>query len=159
MHYNHLNNHIPGKLSDTVKTQTEISEKSWEGRMVVKIPNEWGGDSQGALSVPDLGLCPRRNWWWWWWWCSPLQCKELHSELDNLSDEYLSCLRKLQHCREELNQSQQLPPRVRGSILPDRPACWWDGSSFSQILQIKFISPCQHLASLFHSTWLTYLIL
>ncbi|XP_044123414.1 TRAF3-interacting JNK-activating modulator isoform X1 [Neovison vison] len=86
------------------------------------------------------------------------ECKELHSELDNLSDEYLSCLRKLQHCREELNQSQQLPPRVRGSILPDRPACWWDGSSFSQILQIKFISPCQHLASLFHSTWLTYLI-
>ncbi|XP_059268955.1 TRAF3-interacting JNK-activating modulator isoform X2 [Mustela nigripes] len=39
------------------------------------------------------------------------ECKELHSELDNLSDEYLSCLRKLQHCREELNQSQQLPPR------------------------------------------------
>ncbi|KAF3823286.1 hypothetical protein GH733_010722 [Mirounga leonina] len=39
------------------------------------------------------------------------QCRELHSELDNLSDEYLSCLRKLQHCREELNQSQQSPPR------------------------------------------------
>ncbi|XP_036127965.1 TRAF3-interacting JNK-activating modulator isoform X1 [Molossus molossus] len=39
------------------------------------------------------------------------ECKELHSELDNLSDEYLSCLRKLQHCREDLNQSQQLPPR------------------------------------------------
>ncbi|XP_066117549.1 TRAF3-interacting JNK-activating modulator [Saccopteryx bilineata] len=39
------------------------------------------------------------------------ECRELHSELDNLSDEYLSCLRKLQHCREELNQSQQLPPR------------------------------------------------
>eukprot|EP00069_Balaena_mysticetus_P020566 bmy_12969T0 len=41
----------------------------------------------------------------------PAQCRELHSELDSLSDEYLSCLRKLQHCREELNQSQQLPPR------------------------------------------------
>lgn len=40
MHYNHLNKHIPEKLGDTVKTQTEISEKSWEGRMVVKIPNE-----------------------------------------------------------------------------------------------------------------------
>ncbi|XP_057583396.1 TRAF3-interacting JNK-activating modulator [Hippopotamus amphibius kiboko] len=40
------------------------------------------------------------------------ECRELHSELDNLSDEYLSCLRKLQHCREELNQSQQ-PPRRR----------------------------------------------
>ncbi|XP_025733916.1 TRAF3-interacting JNK-activating modulator isoform X2 [Callorhinus ursinus] len=39
------------------------------------------------------------------------ECRELHSELDNLSDEYLSCLRKLQHCREELNQSQQPPPR------------------------------------------------
>ncbi|XP_054568027.1 TRAF3-interacting JNK-activating modulator isoform X2 [Eptesicus fuscus] len=38
------------------------------------------------------------------------ECRELHSELDNLSDEYLSCLRKLQHCREDLNQSQQLPP-------------------------------------------------
>ncbi|XP_053463840.1 TRAF3-interacting JNK-activating modulator isoform X1 [Nycticebus coucang] len=36
--------------------------------------------------------------------------RELHSELDNLSDEYLSCLRKLQHCREELKQSQQPPP-------------------------------------------------
>uniref|UniRef100_A0A9L0QXS7 TRAF3 interacting protein 3 n=1 Tax=Equus caballus TaxID=9796 RepID=A0A9L0QXS7_HORSE len=39
------------------------------------------------------------------------ECRELHSELDNLSDEYLSCLRKLQHCREELNQSQQQPRR------------------------------------------------
>ncbi|XP_032249077.1 TRAF3-interacting JNK-activating modulator [Phoca vitulina] len=39
------------------------------------------------------------------------ECRELHSELDNLSDEYLSCLRKLQHCREELNHSQQSPPR------------------------------------------------
>ncbi|KAB0392918.1 hypothetical protein E2I00_003093, partial [Balaenoptera physalus] len=39
------------------------------------------------------------------------ECRELHSELDNLSDEYLSCLRKLQHYREEMNQSQQLPPR------------------------------------------------
>ncbi|XP_020018416.2 TRAF3-interacting JNK-activating modulator isoform X2 [Castor canadensis] len=39
------------------------------------------------------------------------ECRELHSELDNLSDEYLSCMRKLQHCREELNHSQQQPPR------------------------------------------------
>ncbi|XP_012870649.1 PREDICTED: TRAF3-interacting JNK-activating modulator isoform X3 [Dipodomys ordii] len=39
------------------------------------------------------------------------ECRELHSELDNLSDEYISCLRKLQHCREELNHSQQPPPR------------------------------------------------
>ncbi|XP_054330413.1 TRAF3-interacting JNK-activating modulator isoform X4 [Pongo pygmaeus] len=47
------------------------------------------------------------------------ECRELHSELDNLSDEYLSCLRKLQHCREELNQSQQLPPRRQcGRWLP-----------------------------------------
>uniref|UniRef100_A0A2I3MSZ6 TRAF3 interacting protein 3 n=1 Tax=Papio anubis TaxID=9555 RepID=A0A2I3MSZ6_PAPAN len=47
------------------------------------------------------------------------ECTELHSELDNLSDEYLSCLRKLQHCREELNQSQQLPPRRQcGRWLP-----------------------------------------
>ncbi|XP_005404590.1 PREDICTED: TRAF3-interacting JNK-activating modulator isoform X4 [Chinchilla lanigera] len=39
------------------------------------------------------------------------ECTELHSELDNLSDEYLSCLHKLQHCREELKHSLQLPPR------------------------------------------------
>ncbi|XP_019658174.1 TRAF3-interacting JNK-activating modulator isoform X3 [Ailuropoda melanoleuca] len=39
------------------------------------------------------------------------ECRELHLELDNLSDEYLSCLRKLQHCREELNQSHEPPPR------------------------------------------------
>ncbi|KAL2770885.1 TRAF3-interacting JNK-activating modulator isoform 1 [Daubentonia madagascariensis] len=47
------------------------------------------------------------------------ECRELHSELDNLSDEYLSCLRKLQHCREELNQSQQPPPTKQcGRWLP-----------------------------------------
>ncbi|XP_007951218.1 TRAF3-interacting JNK-activating modulator [Orycteropus afer afer] len=47
------------------------------------------------------------------------ECRELHSELDNLSDEYLSCLRKLQHCREELNRSQQPPPRRQcGRCLP-----------------------------------------
>ncbi|XP_030158916.1 TRAF3-interacting JNK-activating modulator isoform X2 [Lynx canadensis] len=39
------------------------------------------------------------------------ECRELHLELDNLSDEYLSCLRKLQHCREELNQSPRPLPR------------------------------------------------
>ncbi|KAM6166747.1 TRAF3-interacting JNK-activating modulator isoform 2-T2 [Erethizon dorsatum] len=47
------------------------------------------------------------------------ECTELHSELDNLSDEYLSCLHKLQHCREELNHSLQLPPRRQcGRWLP-----------------------------------------
>ncbi|XP_017515209.2 TRAF3-interacting JNK-activating modulator isoform X1 [Manis javanica] len=47
------------------------------------------------------------------------ECRELHSELDNLSEEDLSCLRKLQHCREELNQSQQQPPRRQcGRWLP-----------------------------------------
>ncbi|XP_004375247.1 TRAF3-interacting JNK-activating modulator isoform X1 [Trichechus manatus latirostris] len=47
------------------------------------------------------------------------ECRELHSELDNLSDEYLSCLRKLQHCREEMNRSQQPPPRRQcGQWLP-----------------------------------------
>ncbi|XP_008580472.1 PREDICTED: TRAF3-interacting JNK-activating modulator isoform X1 [Galeopterus variegatus] len=47
------------------------------------------------------------------------ECRELHSELDNLSDEYLSCLRKLQHCREELKQSLQPPPRRQcGRWLP-----------------------------------------
>ncbi|XP_019523263.1 PREDICTED: TRAF3-interacting JNK-activating modulator isoform X2 [Hipposideros armiger] len=39
------------------------------------------------------------------------ECRDLHSELENLSDEYLSCLRKLQNCREELNHSQQPPAR------------------------------------------------
>ncbi|XP_036883472.1 TRAF3-interacting JNK-activating modulator isoform X2 [Sturnira hondurensis] len=79
------------------------------------------------------------------------ECKELHSELDDLSDEYLSCLRKLQHCREELNQSQKLPPRVRASTLPYSTRRWWGYFSLSQILQIKFTSPCQHLTSLSHS--------
>ncbi|KAM5238767.1 TRAF3-interacting JNK-activating modulator [Ctenodactylus gundi] len=47
------------------------------------------------------------------------ECTELHSELDNLSDEYLSCLRKLQHCREELNNNLQPPPRKQcGRWLP-----------------------------------------
>ncbi|XP_035871336.1 TRAF3-interacting JNK-activating modulator isoform X2 [Phyllostomus discolor] len=78
------------------------------------------------------------------------ECRELHSELDNLSDEYLSCLRKLQHCRDELNQSQKLPPRVRASILPYSNRRWWD-YSFSHILQIKCTSPCQHLTGLSRS--------
>ncbi|XP_072504038.1 TRAF3-interacting JNK-activating modulator isoform X2 [Notamacropus eugenii] len=39
------------------------------------------------------------------------ECEELHSELDSLSDEYLSCQRKLQQCREELNRGQQPPHR------------------------------------------------
>ncbi|XP_004699913.1 TRAF3-interacting JNK-activating modulator [Echinops telfairi] len=47
------------------------------------------------------------------------ECRELHAELDTLSDEYLSCLRKLQHCREELNRAQQQPPRRQcGRWLP-----------------------------------------
>ncbi|XP_040841543.1 TRAF3-interacting JNK-activating modulator isoform X2 [Ochotona curzoniae] len=47
------------------------------------------------------------------------ECRELHSELDNLSDEYLACLYKLQHCREELKLSQQPPPRRQcGPWLP-----------------------------------------
>ncbi|XP_068930882.1 TRAF3-interacting JNK-activating modulator isoform X2 [Petaurus breviceps papuanus] len=45
------------------------------------------------------------------------ECGELHLELDSLSDEYLSCLRKLQQCREELNRGQQ-PPRKR------QCGCW-----------------------------------
>ncbi|XP_029415312.1 TRAF3-interacting JNK-activating modulator isoform X2 [Nannospalax galili] len=49
------------------------------------------------------------------------ECKELHSELDNLSDEYLSCLRKLRHCREAMNHKQDLPPRVRVSSLLSSP--------------------------------------
>ncbi|XP_047377084.1 TRAF3-interacting JNK-activating modulator isoform X2 [Sciurus carolinensis] len=76
------------------------------------------------------------------------ECRELHSELDNLSDEYLSCLRKLQHCREELNHSQQPPPRVRGSILLYNPKWWWDNFFLSQVLQIKFASPYQYLVIL-----------
>ncbi|XP_027726671.1 TRAF3-interacting JNK-activating modulator [Vombatus ursinus] len=47
------------------------------------------------------------------------ECEELHSELDSLSDEYLSCLRKLQQCREELNRGQRPPHRRRcGCWLP-----------------------------------------
>ncbi|XP_029791203.1 TRAF3-interacting JNK-activating modulator isoform X2 [Suricata suricatta] len=51
------------------------------------------------------------------------ECKELHLELDNLSDEYLSCLRKLQHCREELSQSPQPPPRVRRGNVANGSQC------------------------------------
>uniref|UniRef100_A0A8D0PFG2 TRAF3 interacting protein 3 n=1 Tax=Sus scrofa TaxID=9823 RepID=A0A8D0PFG2_PIG len=47
------------------------------------------------------------------------ECRDLHSELDNLSDEYLSCLRKLQRCREELSLGQRPPPtRQCGRWLP-----------------------------------------
>ncbi|XP_077013802.1 TRAF3-interacting JNK-activating modulator [Tamandua tetradactyla] len=47
------------------------------------------------------------------------ECRELHSELDNLSDEYLSCLHNLQHCREELKRSQQTTSRRQcGQWLP-----------------------------------------
>lgn len=104
MHYNHSCKWThSGQTRSHNKRQTEITETAWEGRKVVQIPNEWMGNLHGALSFT----------WQWPWWYSPPQCRELHSELDNLSDEYLSCLRKLQHCREDLNQSQQLPPGVR----------------------------------------------
>ncbi|XP_008266685.2 TRAF3-interacting JNK-activating modulator isoform X4 [Oryctolagus cuniculus] len=83
------------------------------------------------------------------------ECRELRSELDDLSDEYLSCLHKLQHCREELNLSQQPPPRVRRSLLPYSTGWWWDNSCFSQNLLMKLISPCQHLVSLSRFTWFT----
>lgn len=102
--------------------------------MVVKIPHEWRGNSHRALS-PTWALSQKELVVMMLVVFSP-QCRELHLELDNLSDEYLSCLRKLQHCREELNQSPRPLPRVRGSILPYRPGWWWDRSSFSQILQI-----------------------
>ncbi|XP_074078670.1 TRAF3-interacting JNK-activating modulator isoform X2 [Macrotis lagotis] len=47
------------------------------------------------------------------------ECGELHLELDSLSDEYLSCLRKLQQCREELNRGQRSPhSRQCGCWLP-----------------------------------------
>ncbi|XP_074126273.1 TRAF3-interacting JNK-activating modulator isoform X3 [Sminthopsis crassicaudata] len=47
------------------------------------------------------------------------ECGELHLELDSLSDEYLSCQRKLQQCREELNRGQQPPHRRQcGCWLP-----------------------------------------
>ncbi|KAM6217378.1 TRAF3-interacting JNK-activating modulator [Rhynchocyon petersi] len=45
------------------------------------------------------------------------ESRELHSELEILSDEYRSCLQKLQHCRKELIRSQQQPPR--------RQCGWW----------------------------------
>ncbi|XP_007481391.2 TRAF3-interacting JNK-activating modulator [Monodelphis domestica] len=39
------------------------------------------------------------------------ECEELHLELDSMIDEYLSCLNKLQQCREELNRGQMPPHR------------------------------------------------
>lgn len=146
----HLNEHIMDKLGETVERQTEISDKGWEGRMAVKMTMNDRVAYTGPSPLP--GLCPEL--WWRPWWYSPPQCRELHSELDNLSDEYLSCLRKLQHCREELSQSQQPPPRVRVRP-PTEPKWWWDASSLPQVLPVKLPSPCQHLASLLRSAWFT----
>ncbi|XP_044527740.1 TRAF3-interacting JNK-activating modulator [Gracilinanus agilis] len=41
------------------------------------------------------------------------ECEELQLELDSMIDEYLSCLSKLQQCREELNRGQKPPHRRR----------------------------------------------
>ncbi|KAG8504398.1 TRAF3-interacting JNK-activating modulator [Galemys pyrenaicus] len=50
------------------------------------------------------------------------ECRDLRSELDNLSDEYLSCQLKLQHCREELSRGRRPPtgmcPQGNGQYTP-----------------------------------------
>lgn len=48
-----------------------------------------------------------------------LQCTELRSELEALSEEYRSCLTRLRQCRDELNhfQSEQAKRR-RGPWIP-----------------------------------------
>lgn len=36
----HLNEHIMDKLAKTVESQTESSDKGWDGRMAVKMTND-----------------------------------------------------------------------------------------------------------------------
>ncbi|KAL2295349.1 hypothetical protein Nmel_017761 [Mimus melanotis] len=65
-----------------------------------------GTDPRGplVLRIPSL-LC--------------LQCSELRSELEALSEEYRSCLRRLRQCRTELNRSQgSRAQRQRGPWIP-----------------------------------------
>lgn len=50
-----------------------------------------------------------------------LQCTELRSELEALSDEYRSCLTRLRQCRDELNHFQSEQAKVGGVSLPRFP--------------------------------------
>lgn len=43
-----------------------------------------------------------------------LQCTELRSELEALSEEYRSCLTRLRQCRDELNHFQSKQAKVGG---------------------------------------------
>lgn len=47
-----------------------------------------------------------------------LQCTELRSELEALSEEYRSCLTRLRQCRDELNHFQSEQAKVGGVYLP-----------------------------------------
>lgn len=48
-----------------------------------------------------------------------LQCTELRSELEALSEEYRSCLTRLRQCRDELNHFQSKQAKVGGIPRPD----------------------------------------
>lgn len=48
-----------------------------------------------------------------------LQCTELRSELEALSEEYRSCLTRLRQCRDELNHFQSKQAKVGGLPRPD----------------------------------------
>lgn len=48
-----------------------------------------------------------------------MQCTELRSELEALSEEYRSCLTRLRQCRDELNRFQSKQAKVGGVPHPD----------------------------------------
>lgn len=70
--------------------------------------------SPASLGVYKRGGIPPAN--------SPLlclQCTELRSELEALSEEYRSCLTRLRQCRDELNHFQSKQAKVGGVPHPD----------------------------------------
>lgn len=60
-----------------------------------------------------------------------LQCTELRSELEALSEEYRSCLTRLRQCRDELNHFQGKQAKVGDVPRPDSPCFWTEAADQS----------------------------